>query len=400
MRIERIKIKCYRVFKDVEIKDLPNMCVFLGANGSGKSTLFDVFGFLSDALKNNVKSAINKRGGFNEVISRGQEGDIEFEIKFRDKAGRGERQPLITYRLKVGLMNSIPIVKKEELSYRRGGHGRPWKFLDFREGEGVAIVNEDDYGKEGAKEDRDHQELDSPDILAIKGLGQFQKFKAISSFRKLLENWYISNFQIQSARQLADIGVSEHLSSAGENLPLVTQYMYQNHKGEFDKVIEKMKKRVPGISKVEAKETEDGRIVLKFQDGSFKDPFIARYVSDGTIKMFAYLILLHDPKPHPLLCIEEPENFLHPELLHELAEEFREYANRGGQVFISTHSPEFVNALNLEELFWLHKENGYTSILSAADDRTAKGLFGAGDQLGSLWRQKYLKGSGPDHGSP
>lgn len=395
MKIEKIRIKRYKVFKDAELKDLPNMCVFLGANGSGKSTLFDVFGFLSDALKNNVRTAINKRGGFDEVISRNQKGDIEFEIKFRNDEENGQRQPLVTYQLNIGLVDNNPIVKKEVLSYRRGQTGRPWKFLDFSEGKGKAIVNEEEYGKEGAEEKRDDQELDSPDILAIKGLGQFQRFKAISSFRRLLENWYISDFRIQAARGLADIGVSEHLSPTGDNLPLVTQFMYREKSDVFKQVLEKMKKRVPGISRVEAKETEDGRIVLKFQDSGFKDPFVARYVSDGTIKMFAYLILLHDPKPHPLLCIEEPENFLHPELLHELAEEFREYSEKGGQVFISTHSPEFVDAIRLEELFWLQKNKGYTSIISAVEEEDVKTLFEEGDLLGSLWRQKYLTGSGP-----
>ncbi len=178
-------------------------------------------------------------------------------------------------------------------------------------------------------------------------------------------------------------------------MPQVAQFMYQSHPDIFNTVLEKMQKRVPGISKVEAKETEDGRIVLKFQDGSFKDPFIARYVSDGTIKMFAYLIMLYDPTPHPLLCIEEPENYLHPALLQELAEEFREYAHRGGQVFISTHSPDFVNALKPKELFWLSKKDGFTSISNANNDETIKALYKEGDKLGYLWNQKYLKGSGP-----
>jgi len=394
MKIEQIKIKNFKAFKDTEIKNLSNMCVFLGANGSGKSTLFDIFGFLSDSLKNNVKTAINKRGGFKEVISRDQSGDIEFEIKFRNEEKK-QKSPLITYQLKIGEKKNQPLVIKEVLSYRRGQKGRPWKFLDFHEGEGTAIVNEDEYDSNNASEVRESQRLDSPDILAIKGLGQFQKFKAISSFRKLLENWYISNFQIQSARTIPDIAISEHLSPTGDNLPQVAQFMHQNHPRLFKTVLEQMMKRVPGISKVEAKETEDGRIVLRFQDGAFKDPFIARYVSDGTLKMFGYLILLYDPQPHPLLCIEEPENYLHPELLSELAEEFRDYAQRGGQVFISTHSPDFVNALKIEELFWLSKKNGYTSICSANEEPEIKALVKEGDLLGSLWKQKYLHGSGP-----
>ena len=397
MRIEKLRIKNFKVFADAEINDLPNMCVFLGANGVGKSTLFDVFGFLSEALKNNVKSAINNRGGFKEVVSRNQEGDIEFEVKFRNEPVKGKKQPLITYKLKIGLKNNNPIIKEEILTYRRGnkGWGRPWKFLDFKEGIGTAIKNEDEYGTEGAEEVRESQVLDSPDILAIKGLGQFKGFKAISDFRKLLDSWYIANFQIPDAKKSQDIGVSDRLSSTGDNLALVADFIYENYPEIFSQILEKMKKRVPGITKVEAEKTIDGRIILKFQDGSFKDPFISRYVSDGTLKMFAYLVLLNNPVKHPLLCIEEPENYLHPELLRELAEEFREYANNGGQVFISTHSPDFVNALELDELFWLTKEKGYTIIKRAKDDTKVKSLYKAGDYLGQLWNQKYFKEIGP-----
>jgi predicted ATPase len=397
MKIEKLRIKNFKALQNVEIKDLPNLCVFLGANGTGKTTLFDVFGFLSDALKNNVKTSLNKRGGFNEVISRDASGDIEFEIKFRNDAIDGKKQPLITYEISIGLRANQPIVTREVLSYRRGQTGKPYKFLDFSEGIGFAIVNEDEFenAKQNFLEKREEQKLESPDILAIKGLGQFQKFKAISSFRKLLENWYVSNFQIQAAQSITDTGLSEHLSTNGNNLAQVTKYIYENYPSHFEKILKKMQQRVPGVANVEATETIDGRIVLQIQDGTFKDPFISRYVSDGTIKMFAYLILLNDPEPFPLLCVEEPENFLHPELLIELAEEFRDYSVRGGQVFISSHSPDFVNAINIEELFWLSKKNGYSQIVRAKDDPILKKLVDEGDLLGSLWKQSYLKGSGP-----
>ncbi|TAF68989.1 MAG: chromosome segregation protein SMC [Flavobacterium sp.] len=398
MKIEKIRIKNFKVYQDTEIRDLPNMCVFLGANGAGKSTLFEVFGFLSDALKSNVKTALNKRGGYREVYSRNGVGDIEIEIKFRNPDVEGKKQPLITYELCVCLgENNMPVVSKEVLSYRRGQTGKPFKFLDFSNGKGYATTNEEqfEFEKQAFKEQRKEEILDSPDILAIKGLGQFQRFQAISSFRRLLENWYVSNFQIQAAQNIEDTGLSEHLSTTGDNLAQVTKYIYENFPETFQKILYKMKERVPGIDKVEATETIDGRIVLQFSDGSFKDPFISRFVSDGTIKMFAYLVLLNDPKPHPLLCIEEPENYLHPELLIELAEEFRDYANRGGQVFISSHSPDFVNALELDELFWLKKENGFTNIKRASEDKAIADLFKDGDKLGYLWKQGYFIGSGP-----
>ena len=397
MKIEKLRIENYKVYRNVEVNNLSNFSVFLGANGSGKSTLFDVFGFLSDALKANVKIALNKRGGFREVYSRNGSGPIKIEIKFRNDNIEGKRQPLITYSIAIDLENGAPVVLSEVLKYRRGQHGKPYSFLDFRKGEGTAITNEVDYfgGQAGFEDNREEQRLDSPDILAIKGLGQFQRFQAISSFRRLLDSWFVSNFQIQAARRIEEVALSEHLSETGDNLAQVTRFIKDNTPDVFNSIIEKFRRRVPGMEDVEAEETQDGRIVLKFKDGSFEDPFVARYVSDGTIKMFAYLVLLNDPEKHPLLCVEEPENYLHVDLLRELAEEFREYSQKGGQVFISTHSPDFVNALEPQELFWLKKEGGKTTIEKASDNADVVLLYSEGDRLGWLWKQGYLAGSGP-----
>ena len=396
MRIESISIENFKVFKETTIKDLSKMAVLLGTNGSGKSSFFDVFGFLSDALQNNVTIALNRRGGFPEVISRGaniNKDQIKFEIKFRNEQIRNEYSPLITYSISIGFKNGKAFISREILKYRRGQRtGKPWHFLDFKNGEGYAIENEEEYGQEGVEEKRINQKVTNPDILAIKGLGQFEQFKAVSAFRSLLEKWYVSNFKIEYGRNISDTGISNHLSVTGDNLAQVTKYMYDYHRDIFEDILKKLPRRIPGINQVEAKETEDGRIILRFQDQNFKDPFVARYVSDGTIKMCAYMILLHDPEPHPLLCIEEPENFLHPDLLLQLCEEIREYSERGGQVFVSSHSPDFVNGLKLNELFFLVKVNGYTIIKAAKDNEMIKELSKE-NNLGWLWRNNYIQGA-------
>jgi predicted ATPase len=208
----------------------------------------------------------------------------------------------------------------------------------------------------------------------------------------MIENWHISDFHVSDARPSQEDGFAEHLSTRGENLPLVANFLFEHHRPAFDRILEAMRQRVPGVSLVEPRQTEDGRLVLRFQDGSFKDPFIARHVSDGTIKMFAYLVLLNDPKPYPLLAVEEPENQLYPELLPPLAEEFRDYARRGGQVFISTHSPDFLNALSLEEIFCLRKDGGFSTVRCAADSENLRALFDAGDLPGYLWKQGLFEG--------
>ncbi|MCC7430844.1 AAA family ATPase [bacterium] len=392
MKIESMKIKNFKVFKDVTISNLPEMAVFLGAHGSGKTTFFDVFGFLSDALQTNVTIALNKRGGFQEVISRGVKNEkIEFEIKFRNTEKKGVFAPIVTYSLEIEFEKGKACVSREVLKYRRGKKGKPWHFLDFSNGEGSAVTNEEDYGKKDFEEKRIKQKVTSPDILAIKGLGQFEQFKAISNFRSLLEKWHVSNFSIEKGKTISDVGISNHLSVTGDNLAQVTKYLFDSNKEVFDKILEKLPQRIPGINKVMAEETLDGRIILMFGDENFKDPFIARYVSDGTIKMFAYLILLNDPELHPLLCIEEPENFLFSDLLLQLCEEIREYAEKGGQVFVSTHSPDFVNGLKIEELFFLVKENGYTTIKAVSGVKRVKELAKE-NQLGWIWRNHYIEG--------
>ena len=387
MRIESIKVQNYRVFQNVEVNNIPNMAVFLGMNGVGKTTFFDVFGFLHDALQSNIRAALAKRGGFSEVISRGQEGDIEFEIKFRPS----NEEPIITYQLSICLQdNNRPAIKKEVMRFRRGQTGAPWKVLDFSFGTGVAADGDLNRYEDVRLADRSEQRLDSPDILAIKGLGQFKEFIAVSQLRRLIEDWYVSDFHIEEARGTKDAGYSERISTSGDNLALVAKYLYDNHRAIFEDIMRAMEKRVPGISKIDAQETADGRIVLRFQDGNFKDPFVSRFVSDGTIKMFTYLLLLKDPEKHALLCVEEPENQLYPQLLFELAEEFRLYSEEGGQVFISTHSPDFLNAVRLDELYCLVKKDGYTKIYKASENATICELYEAGDLLGELWRQGLL----------
>jgi predicted ATPase len=388
MKIEKITIKNFKVFKDAVFDDLGSMTVLVGANGTGKSTFFDVLGFLKDALFHNVSVALSKRGGYKEVISRGVSGNIEFEIKFREPSGK-----LATYFLAIGLENNKPIVLREILKFRRGSGGQPWHFLDFTKGEGEAITNEDNYDNiKFVDIKREQQTLTSPDTLAIKGLGQFKKFKVVNAFREMIEKWHVSDFHISAARNVQDDGYAEHLSEEGDNLPLVTKYIYEHHPDIFNIILHKMSVRVPGISQVEAKPMEDGRLVLKFKDGTFKDPFVARYVSDGTIKMFAYLILLHDPTPHNLLCIEEPENQLYPELMAQLSEEFRQYGDRGGQIFVTTHSPDFLNGVNLDEIFWLEKANGFSGIHKAGNYPELVKLIKEGDKPGYLWKQKLFKG--------
>jgi len=117
-------------------------------------------------------------------------------------------------------------------------------------------------------------------------------------------------------------------------------------------------------------------------------------ISDGTLKVFTYLLLLEDPSPAPFLCIEEPENGLYHKLLEVLAKEFREHATKrkdGSQVFITTHQPYFVDALEPDEVWILEKgADGFATARRASDDDLVKNMVAEGLPLGGLWYSDYL----------
>jgi predicted ATPase len=394
MIIEEIRIQNFKALKRVHLKNLPSMAVFVGKNGTGKTTLFHVFSFLKACLSGGIRSALQREGGlrgFQEVITRGvpTTEKIEFELKFRLEIAGTNR--LVTYLLEIGLEGNKPIVTREILRYKRDRYGSPFHFIDFSRGQGEAVSNEEDFSKPDKDLTREPQSI-VPDTLAISSLGQLERFKAAKAFRDLIANWHISDFHIGDARgkKMPEEGL--HLSSSGDNLPSVAYRLHEEEPEIFQTILTKMRQRVPGIRNIETDVGADGSLLVRYSDGAFKDPFLDYNVSDGTIKMFAYMVLLHDPIPHKILCVEEPENQLYPELMVLLAEEFQSYAQRGGQVFISTHSPEFLNAVGVESIFILEKEEGISRIYRAAEDPLVSGLIKEGDQPGYLWNEGVFAG--------
>jgi len=160
-RIEYLKVQNFRALREVEFRDLTPFTVLLGPNGSGKSTVFDVFAFLSECFELGLRRAWDKRGRAKELKTRGADGPVTIEIKYREPG-----YPLITYHLAVDERRSGPVVVEEWLQWKRGSHGRPFRFLDYREGQGRAISGE----QPDESDQRIESPLKSPDLLAVNAL--------------------------------------------------------------------------------------------------------------------------------------------------------------------------------------------------------------------------------------
>ena len=381
-RIEYLRVRNFRALKDVVLKDLTPMTVLLGPNGSGKSTVFDVFAFLAECFESGLRRAWDRRGRARELQTRGSRGPVVIEIKYRERP----RTPLITYHLEVVEQDGAPVVDHEWLRWKRRRYGAPFIFLEYRRGFGQAASGEmpDD------KDERVKIPLRSPDLLAVNALGQFQEHPRVAALRDFIMGWHVSYLSADNARGLPEAGPHERLSESGDNLANVIQYLAERHRERLDQIYGALRDKVPRIEGVLTEIMPDGRLLLQIKDAPFDNPVLARFASDGTLKMLAYLVLMHDPSPPPFIGIEEPENFLHPRLLYGLAEECRKASERT-QLLVTTHSPFFLDALQPAEVRVLWRnEHGYTQAARVADLQGVGEFVEEGAQLGDLWMEGYL----------
>lgn len=398
-RIEYLRVQNYRALRDLELKGLTPLTVFLGPNGSGKSTIFDVFAFLSECFSVGLRKAWDKRGRFKELRTRGGTGPIELEVKYREKPG----SPIIRYHLEIDEDTHGPFVHREWLRWTRTrGSGRPFNFLDFTDGSGIVVSGQ----MPDQQARRIGETLDSREMLAVNTLGQFAKHPRVSALRRFISGWYLSYLTADSARGVPEAGPQERLSDTGDNLANVVQYLKEQHPQRLEQILRVLAARIPRLERVDADLMADGRLLLQIKDAPFEKPVLAKFASDGTLKMLAYLTVLYDPAPPQLVGIEEPENQLHPRLLPELAEECRKAAERT-QLMVTTHSPFFVNGLRQQEVWVLYRDaKGYTQARRAADMKGVSDFMEAGGKLGHLWMEGFFEvgdpltaGGGPKRGA-
>ena len=393
-RIEYLKVTNFRALRDIELRNLTPMTVLLGPNGSGKSTVFDVFAFLAECFDAGLRRAWDRRGKARELKTRGSEGPVAIRIKYREKP----QTPLITYHLAVDENAGAPVVVHEWLSWKRGRWGAPFRFLEYQNGRGEAASGE----TPDAQDQHVDTPLKSPDLLAVNALGQFQEHPRVAALRDFILGWHVSYLSAESARRQPEAGPHERLTRTGDNLANVIQYLNERHPKRLERIFAMLRGRVPRIERVVADTMQDGRLLLQIKDAPFDHPVLARFASDGTLRMLAYLVLLHDPEPPPFIGIEEPENFLHPRLLHDVGEECRAASART-QLLVTTHSPYFLNAMRAEEVRVLWRDqNGHTQTRCVDESEGVRHFTKAGAALGDLWLENQFEAGDPltNQGAP
>lgn len=387
-------IKMGQLFSDRDGSPLGNMVAIIGPSGNGKSTLADAFGFISDCLATDVETACDKnnRGGYDALVSQGSTDPIHFEIYYRETSNT---RP-ITYELTIALdKTGRPYVKEERLRQRVQKKGWPLSFLYLIDGKGYAFE-----GAEGGQGDdgsvtgnKVNVELSDTRKLGIVTLGAMKQYTRIEKFLSFLKSWYLCYFAPDSARQIQSAAPAPYLDRTGSNLNNVAQYMFRENPNEFRKILDQIQTKIPNITKIKPVKLKNGQMVLEFYQNGFDEPFFSSRMSDGTLKLFAYYLLLHEKNPRQLVFIEEPENGLYHQYLSDLAIEMSRNVGTGysKQLFITTHSPFFVNALSPEQVWVLDKgEDGFSTAKRVSEYSFVKELVEEGAYIGDLWNSKFF----------
>ncbi len=391
-------VRMGRLFRDgrnAKTKDLGDLVAIIGENGAGKSSVADAFGFLSDCLTHDVEHACDavNRCGFERLRSQGSEGPIRFEIYYRE----AQKSSPITYELAIDAdKTGRAYVAEERLRQRRLGNqrGYPLTFLALNDGKGFVYEGDEGGENEETQESAGKKidvELADRRKLGVVTLGAMKQYSRVEKFLAFLRNWYLCYFTPDAARGLQAGGPTPHLDRVGSNLNNVALYMFRENKNNFQKVLESIQGKIPGVQKIEPLSLPNGQLALQFFHPETSEPFYSPRMSDGTLKLFAYYLLLHEKTPRQLVFIEEPENGLYHRYLPDLATEMAKLAKPGKQIFITTHSPFFVNALTPDSVWVLVKgKDGFSTLKNASEFEFVPELYEAELPLGDLWRSEYF----------
>ena len=394
MFMHRIKLENMLSFgPDAQELKLKPLNVLIGPNGSGKSNLIEVIGLLRAAPRD-VMAPIREGGGGDNWIWRGERNVTEarVEVDVGKPFARSDKQ-LLRYSLAFGpFLSGMPSLKEEieEVEQTEEGEHSSERYLERRR-EKVTLTYRDESGKKSQRELLPTDINPYYSILSqLKDPTQYRELTSIGiglAGIYIYREWSFGRNTPPRLPQKADLP-NHSLAEDGRNLGMVLNRLEGDSKAK-KKLLTALRKLYHGIDDYYV-QVEAGSVQVFLNEGNV--PIPATRLSEGTLRYLCMLAILCHPTLPPLVCIEEPELGLHPDVIPGLADLLREASERC-QLIVTTHSDTLVDALTEtpESIVICEKENGQTKLKRLNKDELSHWLEKY--RLGELWTSGELGGN-------
>jgi len=391
--LRRIELKNLLSFgPDSPALDLENLNILIGPNGSGKSNLIEAISLLrstpmSPASKMDMRNVLSQGGGSEEWIWKGR--DRRPAVIETTVCGNAEQSCMLRHRLVFsselnrfrlddeavfnGTSGANPLYSLEDGALR----------IDATRMEASRNLAERAFRRDGSV------------LSNLRDPATFTAFPELTQLVKLYESIRIyrewpfgRNISVRSPQQLDQL--DDHLDEEFSNLVLFLRRL-KDMQGVSEAILARLKDLYQGVTDYDFHvDTDGGTVQLVLQEGSARIP--AKRLSDGTLHYLCLLAILCDPNPPPLICIEEPEIGLHPDILPKLADLLIEASGRT-QLIVTTHSDALVDAMTSrpESVVVCEKRDGQTHMkrLSKAELKPWLQEY----RLGQLWASGEIGGN-------
>jgi predicted ATPase len=361
--------------------------VLIGPNASGKSNLIEVLALLAAAPKD-LQVPIREGGGVADWLWKGSKTRPTATIDVTLSPPPQWHMPL-RYRLSFTETASRFDLRDEaiENEAKTGDYDKPYFYYAYQNGHPALNVRADTEENGGRSERRLQREEVSPEQSILsqrRGADSYPELTYVADrFERMrfYREWNLGRYTSPRVPQKADLPEDSLLEDAS-NLGLVLNDL-QNRPDVKGEILERLRAFYDSVTDVTTK-IQGGTVQIFFHEEGLKHPVPATRLSDGTLRYLCLLAILCHPDPPPVVCIEEPELGLHPDVIPEVAKMLVEASTRT-QLFVTTHSDMLVDALTAtpEAVIVCEKVDGSTELrrLDAAKLKPWLEKY----RLGELW---------------
>jgi predicted ATPase len=389
--LHSLAVKNFAILGDVEVR-LRRLNVLVGPNGSGKSTLLDVIGFLGDAARSQLADAVESRGGFGRLRTRGTLEAVQLHVRAVVTAHANENaldEYTLSFRpvrVRTDVGGTPAVRQSEQFRFKRvGGAGRRITLT------GGKLSIRGDTGR--ARQLTLDQEAFG--LAVLPHLGKEEGAAEVRKVQELFTTFRVFDVDAEAARRPADVRDASRLRNDASNLAAFLAYLAKEHPDAFSALVEDARAVVPGLADVKLRPVGGAgeAVAIDVVDRGLPGATPLADGSFGTVRALALLAMLYDPKPPLLTCVEEIDHGLHPHVFDRLVDRLREASERT-QFLIATHSPALVNRLRPSELIVCERdeETGLARIPAISPEEVDDVMDGSPYGLGEVWFSGTLGG--------